>query len=154
MQGCDLMMQMMTSIEAAGWQLKHMLIWAKNNHVLGRMDYHYQHEPIFYGWKTGASHLWYGGHGETSLWQIDRPVKSDLHPTMKPVELVMRAVKNSSQRGEIVLDLFLGSGTTLIASERSGRKCYGCEIDPQYVRVCIDRWEKETGKKAVLIEEG
>jgi DNA modification methylase len=149
-QGGELMMRMMMSIIHAGWQLKHMIIWVKNNHVLGRCDYHYKHEPIFYGWKNGESHNFYGGTSEFSVWEIDKPLKSDLHPTMKPVELITRAITNSTKKGESVVDLCLGSGSTLIACEQLGRICYGMEIDPVYCDVIVKRWEQFTGKKAVL----
>jgi DNA modification methylase len=146
MQGGDLVMMMMSIING-GWNLKHMMIWAKNNHVLGRMDYHYQHEPIFYGWKEGKSHNWYGDHSQTSLWQVDKPLKSDLHPTMKPIALCTKAIKNSSRQNEIVLDLFGGSGSTLIASEQTNRTCYMMEIDPKYCDVIRKRYAKFMGKE-------
>lgn len=144
MQGGDLMMMMMMmmSILNSGWNLKHMMIWAKNNHVLGRMDYHYRHEPIFYGWKEGKSHNWYGDHSQTSLWDINKPQKSDLHPTMKPIALISKAINNSSKKGDIILDLFLGSGSTLIACEQLDRICYGMELDPKYVDVIRKRYWK------------
>lgn len=140
-QGGNLMMMMM-SIKDANWQLKHMLIWAKNNHVLGRSDYNYKHEPIWFGWKTGKSHVFYGDASETSLWEFDKPLKSDLHPTMKPIPLIAKAIKNSSKLGETVLDLFLGSGSTLIACDQLGRVCYGMEIQPKYCQVIIERYLK------------
>ena len=127
-----------------------MLIWAKNNFVLGRSDYNYQHEPIIYGWVKG-SHKFYGKNNEASVWQIDKPHAAKLHPTMKPVELMARAVSNSTVVGETVLDPFGGSGSTLIACEQTGRKCRMMEIDPRYVDVIITRWENLTGKKAELL---
>lgn len=139
------------ALKEGGFPLRHMLIWAKNNHVLGRSDYHYKHEPIIYGWVEGA-HTFYGGRSETSLWTIDKPHKSDLHPTMKPVALFAKAVENSTKSGETVLDPFLGSGTTLVACEQLGRTCYGMEISPQYCQVIIDRWEKLTGQKAEKVD--
>ena len=139
------------ALKEGGFPLRHMLIWAKNNHVLGRSDYHYKHEPIFYGWVEGA-HTFYGGSSETTLWTIDKPHKSDLHPTMKPVALFAKAIENSTKSGETVLDPFLGSGTTLVACEQLGRICYGMEISPQYCQVIIDRWEKLTGQKAVKVD--
>ena len=137
---------MMMMIDKAGWTLKHMLVWVKNNHVLGRCDYHYKHEPIFYGWNK--VHDFYGGSSCFSVFEFDKPLKNDLHPTMKPVELLENLVANSSVEGGKVLDLFLGSGSTLIACEKTGRKCYGSEIDPSYCQVIVDRWEKFTGQKA------
>lgn len=145
-QGGDLLMMMMM-MEKSGLKLRHMIIWVKNNHVLGRSDYNYKHEPILYGWKE--KHNFYGnGKHLFSAWQINKPLKSDLHPTMKPVELVVNALLNSTKESDYVLDLFLGSGTTLIACEETKRKCYGMELDPMYVQVIIDRWEKQTGQKA------
>jgi DNA modification methylase len=147
----DLLLLLLLALKEGGFPLRHMLVWAKNNHVLGRSDYHYKHEPIIYGWVEGA-HTFYGGHSETSLWSIDKPHKSDLHPTMKPVALFAKAVENSTKSGETVLDPFLGSGTTLIACEQLGRTCYGMEISPQYCQVIIDRWEKLTGQKAEKVD--
>ena len=141
-QGGDLMMRMMMSIKDANWQLKHMLVWAKNNHVLGRSDYNYKHEPIWFGWKTGRTHLFYGDASETSLWEFDKPWRNDLHPTMKPIPLIGKAVRNSSKPDEIILDLFLGSGTTLIAADQLNRICYGMEIEPKYCQVIIERYLK------------
>jgi DNA modification methylase len=125
-----------------------MLIWAKNNHVLGRCDFNYKHEPILYGWVEGAGHRFYGGDALFSVWEIDRPSQSKLHPTMKPVELFAKAMGHSSKSGDLVCDPFLGSGTTLIASEQLDRTCYGIEVDPGYCDVIVDRWEQLTGGKA------
>lgn len=149
-QGGDLMMMM--SIIRAGWQLKHMLIWVKNNHVLGRCDYNYKHEPILFGWKEKGTHEFFGnGTCKTSVWEFNKPLKNDLHPTMKPVALCEEAILNSTQSMQSVIDLFGGSGSTLIAAEKSGRKCFMAEIDPRYCDVIVSRWEKYTGKKAELI---
>lgn len=152
-QGGDLMMMMMMmSIIKAGFQLKHMLIWVKNNHVLGRCDYHYRHEPILYGWKQEGTHEFFGnGLKKTSVWDFPKPLKNDLHPTMKPVELVEESILNSTKKDGVVLDLFMGSGTTIIASEKTGRTCYGMECDAHYCDVIVARWEKYTGKKAELL---
>ena len=150
-QGGELMMMMM-ALRESGWLLKHTLIWNKNNHVLGRSDYNYKHEPILYGWKK--QHDFYGeGKFKTSVWDIPKPQKSDLHPTMKPVELVAECELNSSKKGDVILDLFGGSGTTLIASEQLGRSCRMMEYDPHYCDVIIKRWENLTGQKAELLEE-
>jgi len=135
----------------AGWLLKQCIIWEKQHFVMGRQDYQWQHEPILYGWKPG-SHLFYGGRNLTTIWKVDRPMASREHPTMKPVALVAQAVKNSTKGEDIVLDLFLGSGTTLIACEQLGRTCYGMEISPQYCQVIIDRWERLTGQKAEKVD--
>lgn len=131
-----------------------MLVWAKNNHVLGRSDYHYKHEPILFGWVEGAAHRWFGGHSETSLWEIDKPHKSDLHPTMKPVELYERAMQNSSRPGEIVVDVFGGSGTCLIAAHKQGRRGRLLELDPLYVDVIVRRWQAFAGEQARLDGDG
>ena len=124
--------------------------WVKNNATFSPMgvDYHWQAEPIFYGWLPNTGHRYRGGRKQTTVWNIDRPAKSPEHPTMKPVALVLRAVENSSDVGDVVLDLFVGSGTTILAAEQTGRRGFGMEIDPAYVQVCIDRWEAFTGLKA------
>jgi len=131
----------------SGFEVKQTVIWAKQSFVLGRQDYQWQHEPILYGWAAGASHKWYGGRAETTVWEIDRPTRSEEHPTMKPVELCARAIRNSSRKGDVVLDLFGGSGSTLIACEHTGRKACLCEIDPIYCDVIVQRWSKATGKE-------
>ena len=146
MQGGDLMMMLMQAILNANLLLKHMLIWVKNNHVLGRLDYHYKHEPILYGWKEG-SHKFYGKN-QTSVWEVNKPHQSKLHPTMKPVELAERAMLNSSQEGDIVLDPFAGAGYSLIAAEKLRRVWHGIELDPKYVDVIVKRWENYTGLTA------
>lgn len=125
------------------------IIWAKQAFTMGRSDYQRQYEPILYGWREGVKRHWSGARDQGDVWFIDKPIKNDLHPTMKPVELVMRALRNSSQRGDIVLDPFLGSGSTLIAAERTGRICYGIELDPRYVDTIIRRWQIHTGDEAV-----
>lgn len=153
-QGGDLMMMMM-SITSAGFQLKHMLIWVKNNHVLGRCDYNYRHEPILFGWKQDGTHEFYGnGQFKTSVWEINKPLKNDLHPTMKPVELCEEPILNSTKSNSVVIDLFGGSGTTLIACEKTNRKCAMMEISPQYCDVIVKRWEKFTGKQSKLESTG
>jgi site-specific DNA-methyltransferase (adenine-specific) len=124
------------------------LVWVKDSMVLGHSDYHYKHEPIFYGWKPGALHRQPPNRTQVSVWEIDRPKRNEEHPTMKPVELVAKAIENSSLRGESIYDPFLGSGTTLIAAEQLGRKCYGMEISPAYCDVIVKRWETLTGRKA------
>jgi DNA modification methylase len=145
-QGGDQMMMMMMMMMDAGIEPRHELIWVKNNHVLGRTDYAYKHEPIMYAWKSGG-HKFYGDF-QTSVLEFDRPNASKLHPTMKPVELIARLVQNSSAVGEVLYEPFCGSGTTLIAAEQLGRKCYGMEISPAYCDVIVKRWENLTGKKA------
>ncbi|HLF78549.1 MAG TPA: DNA methyltransferase [Dehalococcoidia bacterium] len=124
------------------------VIWAKDRFVLGRADYQRQYEPIWYGWREGISHFWNGDRDQGDVWRIERPSASDAHPTMKPLALIERALENSSRPGDAVLDPFLGSGSTLIAAERTGRVCFGVEIDPHYVDVAVLRWEAFTGVKA------
>ena len=119
--------------------------WVKNNATFAPLgvDYHWRAEPIFYGWLPGAAHRYYGGRQQDTVWEIDRPQASPDHPTMKPIELVQRAVENNSKARDIVLDMFLGSGTTLIAAHRTGRRCYGCELSPKYADVILRRAEAE-----------
>lgn len=138
-------------MQKAGLPCHQVIIWVKNNHVLGRSDYNYKHEPILYGWTT--KHKFYkNGPFKTSVWEVNKPLKNDLHPTMKPVELIENAILNSSGKGQLVSDPFLGSGSTLIACEKTERKCYGIEIIPLYCDVTIKRWEEFTGHKAELIK--
>ena len=164
----------------SGWLMKQVLIWVKDSLVLSRQDYNWQHEPILYGWKPGAAHSWYGPFTNTTVLDnpleelaklkkeelIDllvkgfetstvvrekRPRRNDLHPTMKPISLVARLLKNSCIAGNIVLDQFGGSGSTLIACEQLGLRAALVELDPRYCDVIIQRWENLTGKKAELI---
>lgn len=129
------------------------IAWVKNNATLSPMgvDYHNRYEIIFYGWLPNAGHRYYGGRKQDTVWEIDRPSSSPEHPTMKPIELVARAVENSSKRGELIYDPFLGSGTTVIAAQRTGRVCYGMEIEPKYCDVIIKRYNAETGEDAVRV---
>lgn len=136
-----------------GWTVRQCLIWNKNSLVLGRQDYHWKHEPCLYGWKDGASHNWYGDRKQTTVLDFDRPSRNAEHPTMKPIPLFDYQIQNNTKKGDIVLDLFGGSGTTLMACEQSGRTCYINELDPKYVDVIINRWEQFTGEKAVLVSE-
>ena len=169
------------ALRDAGLQLRQTLIWNKNSLVLGRQDYQWKHEPCLYGWKDGAAHYFTSSRSETTVIEDDvpdfskmkkeelvqllqrvysqattvidemKPSKSDLHPTMKPLRLMAYLIQNSTRKGEIVLDLFCGSGSTLIASEETKRRCRMMEYDPRYVDVIIQRWEEQTGKKAVLL---
>ena len=180
-QGGELcMMMMMMMMKDAGLPVRHMLVWVKNaaTFSMGRLDYDYRHEPIFYTWTQ--KHDFYGGYSNTviddtkpidkmskselkdlvramtekkeeSVIYCDKPMACDLHPTMKPIKLVARFVVNSSKEGDIVGDIFGGSGTTILACEQLGRRCRMMELDPRYVDVIIDRWEKFTGEKAVLL---
>lgn len=135
---------------AAGGKWSTFVIWAKNTFTLGRSDYQRQYEPILYGWKQGTDHFWCGARDQGDVWFVNKPTKNDLHPTMKPVELVERAVRNSSKSRDIVLDCFGGSGSTLIACEKAGRQARLIELDPKYCDVIVKRWEEFTGKKAEL----
>ena len=134
----------------AGWQIRQCLIWQKNSLVMGRQDYHWQHEPCLYGWKDGAGHLWASDRKQTTLMKFDRPSRNEIHPTMKPVALFEYQMLNNTKGGDIVLDSFGGSGTTLIAAEKNGRIARIMELDPKYVDVIVKRWENFTGQKAVL----
>jgi len=135
----------------ANLTLRQTLVWVKDRFVLGHSDYHYRHEPILYGWRDGAAHTFRADRGEDSVWEIARPGRSDLHPTMKPVELVERAIRNSFAPGDVVYDPFVGSGTTIIAAERSDRRCLAMELDPRYVQVAIERWQTFTGSRATRV---
>lgn len=138
------------ALKNAGFTLRQTLIWNKSSLVIGKQDYQWKHEPCLYGWKDGASHKWYSDRCQTTVMDFDRPMRNSEHPTMKPVELIAYQIKNSSKENDIVLDLFGGSGSTLIACEQTKRKCYTMELDPKYCEVIIKRWETLTGKKAIL----
>ncbi|MDH4163311.1 MAG: DNA modification methylase [Nitrospirota bacterium] len=135
----------------AGWLVKQCLIWKKSSLVMGRQDYQWIHEPILYGWKPGAAHTWYGDRKQTTVLEFQKPSRNAEHPTMKPVELVQYCLDNSCSPAGFVLDIFGGSGTTLIACEKTARSCYTVELDPGYCDVIVARWEKYTGLKAQLI---
>ena len=135
-----------------GFKVRQCLIWLKNSIVMGRQDYHWQHEPCLYGWKDGSAHLWTSNRKQATILKFDKPQKNAEHPTMKPVELFAYQISNNTNVDDIVLDLFGGSGTSLIASEQLNRICYMMELDPKYIDVIIDRWEKLTGLKAELCE--
>lgn len=123
----------------AGFLFKSYIVWNKNNSTFGRSDYHWKHEPCIYGWLEGASHKWYGDRKQTTVWDIERPSRSDEHPTMKPIPLCSKPLENSSKQGDIVLDVFLGSGSTMVAAHQLERKCYGMELDPKYCDVIVKR---------------
>ena len=143
----------LTAFLGRGWQLRQTLVWVKDALVLGHSDYHYRHEPILFGYKPADGRRgrgaagWYGGHDQTSVFEIPRPKRSELHPTMKPVELVAGMVANSTKRGEVVLDPFCGSGSTLIACEQLERQCRAVEIDSRFAAVTLQRWADATGGK-------
>lgn len=142
------------AFRGAGGKWSTFIIWAKNTFTLGRADYQRQYEPILYGWRDGVDHFWCGDRDQGDVWFINKPVKNDLHPTMKPVELVERAIRNSSKTRDIVLDLFGGSGTTLIAAEKAQRRARLVELDPKYVDVIVKRWQDYTGAKASRQSDG
>lgn len=136
------------AVKHCGWLMKQCLIWEKNAMVLGRQDYQWKHEPCLYGWKAGASHNWYSDRKQTTVLEFNKPNRNAEHPTMKPIELFAYQIQNSSRKGDIVLDSFGGSGTSIIACEQLNRKCYMMELDPHYCDVIVARWEKLTGKTA------
>ncbi|WP_010500100.1 DNA modification methylase [Paenibacillus elgii] len=140
----------------AGFKLSQCCIWAKQSMVLGHSQYHYRHEPIIYGWRQGAAHYWNADRKQTTLWQFDRPFRNEYHPTMKPVPLISYPIKNSSKIGDIVLDSFGGSGSTLIACEETGRICFTMELDPNYADVIVSRYMEHAGNDGgvYLIRDG
>jgi DNA modification methylase len=138
----------------AGGHWSTFLIWAKNTFTMGRADYQRQYEPILYGWKEGSDHYWCGARDQGDVWFVKKPVANDLHPTMKPVELVERAIRNSSKSRDTVLDPFAGAGSTLIACEKTGRQARLIELEPKYCDVIIQRFEEFSGKRAVLESDG
>lgn len=134
-----------------GWQIRECLVWNKNAFVLGRQDYQWKHEPCLYGWKDGAPHLWTSDRKQATVIDFDRPNVSNLHPTMKPIGLFDYLIRNNTKDRDIVLDLFSGSGTSIMACEQNERVAYGMECDPRYVDVTVERWQEFTGEKAKLI---
>jgi DNA modification methylase len=138
----------------AGGHWSTWIVWAKNTFTLGRSDYQRQYEPMLYGWREGAEHYWCGDRNQSDVWFMNKPVRNDLHPTMKPVELAGRAIRNSSRPGDVVLDPFGGAGSTLIGCENLGRRACLIEIDPQYVDVSVRRWQDYTGSIAFLDGDG
>jgi site-specific DNA-methyltransferase (adenine-specific) len=135
----------------AGWKVRQCLIWNKDTMVMGRQDYHWKHEPCLYGWKDGAGHLWAADRKQVTIISCKRPKRNDIHPTMKPVELIEYQLLNNTKGADIVLDLFGGSGSTLIAAEKNGRVARLMELDPKYCDVIVKRWEDFTGQKAELV---
>lgn len=158
--GGGLLLTFAEAFLAADWELRQTLVWVKDAMVLGRSDYHYRHEQLLYGYKSGKGRLgrggrgWHGTDAETSVFEVERPRASREHPTMKPPELIEAALRNSSRRCEIVLDPFAGSGSTLVAAERSGRRAYLIELDPRYCDVIVERYERLTGQRAERINRG
>jgi DNA modification methylase len=139
---------------AAGGHWSTFVIWSKSVFTLGRSDYQRQYEPILYGWAEGNRHYWCGARDQGDVWAYEKPRANDLHPTMKPVGLVERAIRNSSKSRDTVLDPFGGSGTTLMAAEATGRQAVLIELDPRYCDVIIRRWQEGTGKQAILEADG
>jgi site-specific DNA-methyltransferase (adenine-specific) len=137
----------------AGWRVRQCLIWKKSSLVMGRQDYHWKHEPCLYGWKDGAGHLWAADRKQTTILEFEKPSRNGEHPTMKPVALFEYQMLNNTKGGDMVLDLFGGSGTTMLAAEKHGRHAYLMELDPKYCDVIVKRWEDFTGKTAVLLSE-
>lgn len=137
-----------------GWQVRQCLIWKKQTLVMGRQDYHWKHEPCLYGWKSGAAHLWSTDRKQTTILEFDRPQRSSVHPTMKPVDLFEYQILNNTKGSDLILDSFAGSGTTLIACEKNRRDARLMELDPKYCDVIVKRWEEYTGKKATLESTG
>jgi len=132
-----------------GWQIRQCLIWNKNSFVVGRQDYQWKHEPCLYGWKSGAAHMWHSDRKQSTILDFNRPTRNEEHPTMKPILLFNYLILNSTKKKDIVMDMFGGSGTTVIACEQNDRAARVMEIDPRYCDVIVDRWEKFTGSKAV-----
>jgi DNA modification methylase len=139
---------------SAGGHWSTFIIWAKNNFTLGRSDHRRQYEPILYGWPQNGSHFWCGARDQGDIWHVNKPVANDLHPTQKPVELMERAITNSSKVHDTVLDAFGGSGSTLIACEKTGRQARLIELDPKYVDTAVIRWQQFTGREATLENDG
>ena len=135
----------------AGWKVRQCLIWKKSTMVMGRQDYHWKHEPCLYGWKEGAGHLWATDRKQTTILEFDKPSRNEEHPTMKPVALFEYQMLNNTKGGDIVLDSFGGSGTTMLAAEKHGRYARLMELDPKYCDVIVKRWEDFTGKTAKLV---
>jgi site-specific DNA-methyltransferase (adenine-specific) len=140
--------------QEVNWKVRQCLIWNKNSLVLGRQDYHWKHEPCLYGWKEGAAHYWGSDRAQTTVLDFNRPHRNGEHPTMKPIDLIQYQVENSSKRGDVVLDLFGGSGSTLIACEKTGRCARLMELDPHYADVIVRRWQDFTGQRATHFETG
>lgn len=138
------------AFKSCGFKLAQCLVWVKNTFVMGRQDYQWKHEPILYGWKPGAGHYFVDNRKQSTVLEFDKPSRNAEHPTMKPVDLLVYLIKNSSKENDLMLDLFGGSGSTLIAAEQTQRRCYTMELDPKYCDVIIKRWENLTGEKAIL----
>jgi DNA modification methylase len=146
--------QVIEALAATGWEERNLIVWVKNIGA-GALFAQYKHryEPQFYAFKKGHAPRWHGPTNETTVWEHDKPARNDLHPTMKPLPLIERAICNSTRPGQLVVDPFVGSGTAIIAAERTGRRCYGMDLDARYCSVALARWEAETGMNAVREED-
>jgi DNA modification methylase len=143
------------ALASAGFEMRAQIIWAKNNFAISRGHYHFRHEPCWYAVRKGSTGHWRGGHNQTSVWDIDKPQKSETgHSTQKPVECMKRPIENNSSPGQAVYDPFVGSGTTIIAAEMTGRACHAIELNPAYVDVAVKRWENFMGNRAVREAHG
>jgi DNA modification methylase len=143
-----------SAFEKSGGHISNWIIWVKGHFSVGKNNYHHQFEPMLYGWRDGAKPYWSGDTTQSDVWHAPKNNSNPLHPTMKPVQLIERAIKNSSQKGDFILDPFGGSGSTLIAAEHTGRKALLIELDPQYVDITVKRWQNLTGKQAILERTG
>lgn len=139
---------------SAGLSVRQTLVWVKNHFVMGRQDYHWQHEPCLYGWAEGGAHHWYGGDSQSTVLQFDKPLANREHPTMKPPELFARLIRSSTKKGDTVLDPFCGSGTSILAAESYGRKCRAMELSARHCDVILARWEAQTGQTATKLRGG
>lgn len=147
----DLLTAFALGITDAGYRPRHQIVWVKDRFVMGRCDYHYRHEALIYGWREGAAHYFIDDHTQDSVWECKRPGSSKMHPTMKPVELVERAIINSSKAGWLIIDPFSGSGTTMAAAQNQGRRCYGMELEPKYCAVILERMS-EMGLSVIQVD--
>lgn len=138
------------AFKEAGFKLAQCLVWVKNTFVMGRQDYQWKHEPILYGWKEGSAHYFVDDRSQSTVLEFDKPIKNAEHPTMKPIDLLVYLIKNSSKENDLIVDLFAGSGSSMIAAEETKRICYTMELDPKYCDVVVKRWETLTGQKAKL----
>ena len=143
------------SLRKAGFKIAQCCIWVKNSMVMGRQDYQWQHEPCLYGWKPGAGHQWNSDRKQTTVWNFDKPQRNAIHPTMKPIALMAYPISNSSTSGQVVVDFFSGSGSTLMACQQIDRICYAMEIDPRYVTATIHRYRAMFPEQPIqLIRQG
>lgn len=141
---------MQSSLESAGFEIVCQIVWAKTRLIISRGDYHWQHEPCWYAVRKGKKHNWQGNRSQTTLWPIDHQKSETGHSTQKPIQCMQRPIENNSRKGDWVYDPFIGSGTTAVACELTGRRCLGVEIDPGYCQVVIERWQSLTGRQALL----